>query len=477
MTDPHATAADAGALADLSMPRKVHIVGIGGAAMSAIAIVLAGTGHEVSGSDQRGSDTIERLGRAGISVAIGHDPSNVPAGVEVVAVSTAIPEDNVELAEAHRRGLAVCSREAMMVAILEGRSVVAVAGTHGKTTTSAMLAMVLRDAGLDPSFIIGGDLKEVGSGAALGSGDLFVVEADESDSSFLGLPRQVAIVTNVEPDHIEHYGGMDCLEEAFEHFLEGAAGMRLVCADDPRAALLGERAGAITYGTAASAEYRLVDVVSTRERVTFGIDHGGRRIAEAAVPMAGIHNARNACAALVAGIGLGASVEQACESLARFSGVARRFEHRGEMGGVCFIDDYAHLPAEVSAMVSAALDCKWRRIVCIFQPHRYSRTATLWTEFGDAFAGVDQLVVTGIYPAGEQPRAGVSAKLIVDAVLDRHPRQQVAYLPDRADLGPYVTGVLRPGDLCLTLGAGDLTTLPDELMRSLSGGRTRTQQP
>jgi UDP-N-acetylmuramate--alanine ligase len=295
------------------------------------------------------------------------------------------------------------------------------------------------------------------------TGEWLVVEADESDGTFVELERSAVIVTSVEPDHLEHYGGFEPLVEAFEAFVDGTDGPRVVCADDEGAAALAGRPSTVTYGTADGADYRMVDVVAEGAGTEFTLVHDGAPLGRVHLPVPGAHNARNACAALVTGLLLGASFESATRALARFAGVARRFEFRGERDGVTYVDDYAHLPTEVEAALQAAREGSWGRVVCVFQPHRYSRTAALWPDFADAFTDSDVLVVTDIYPAGEAPRPGVSGKLIVDAVLDRHPWHHVAYVPRRHDLVRYLRQTLRPGDLCLTLGAGDLTSLPDEL--------------
>ena len=474
--DPHATAADPDVRVDLAAVARVHIIGLGGAAMQAIASVLAAMGKTVSGSDLRESTGLERLRAAGVTVAVGHDAANVPAEVDLVAVSTAIPERNPELREARRRGIPVASRSAAVAAIAAERRAVAVAGTHGKTTTSSMLALILAEAGLRPSFIIGGEVTAMGTGAVWDDGDLFVVEADESDGMFLDLPRHAAVVTNLEPDHLEHWGDFAGLQAAFVEFLAGTPGPAVVCADDPGAAALAEGTHALTYGTDAGARYRMVDLDRSRRGTSFTLHDGDTVLGTVSLPILGEHNARNACAAVVMALQLGAPFEACREAMARFAGVARRFQHRGEVGGVTFVEDYAHLPTEVAhAALGAARDGGWDRIVCVFQPHRYSRTASLWSTFADAFVGADVLVVTDVYPSGEAPRPGVSGKLIVDAVLGAHPWQRVAYLPHRADVVAFLEHELRPGDLCLTLGAGDITTLPDELMarRRRAGGAGR----
>jgi len=442
------------------------VVGVGGAGMIAIAGVLASMGHQVSGSDLKPSTALERLRMQGVRVAVGHAGENV-GDADAVAISTAVPAGNPEVVAARERGVPVLRRAEILAAIAATRRPIAVAGTHGKTTTSSMLALILVEAGLRPSFIIGGEVNEIGTGAVWDDGEWFVVEADESDGTFLELGAEVAVVTSVEPDHLEHYGGVDGLYAAFDRFLAEATGARIVCADDARALEIGARHGAVSYGTSAAADYRMTGVVGERTGTRFAVERDGVALGEIALPVPGLHNARNAAAALVTALELGATFAAAARALGRFGGVARRFQFRGEAGGVTFVDDYAHLPTEVSEVLHAAREGNWRRVVCVFQPHRYSRTAALWQDFGDAFADADLLVVTDIYPAGEAPRPGVTGKLIVYAVLDAHPWKRVAYLPRRPELVSYLRRELRPGDLCLTLGAGDLTSLPDELLPTL----------
>jgi len=297
-----------------------------------------------------------------------------------------------------------------------------------------------------------------------------VVEADESDGTFVTLPRAAAIVTNIEPDHLEHWGGFDNLRASFVRFVTETDGPVVMGADDPIAAELAAETGAITFGVVEGADYRMGPVARSRAGTAFSFSQRGIELGEIKVPVAGEYNARNAAAAAAMALELGAPFAAAQAAMARFAGVARRFQYRGEVRGVTFIDDYAHLPTEVADALSAARDGEWDRVVCVFQPHRFSRTAALWSTFGDAFMAADVLVVTDVYASGEAPRPGVSGKLIVDAVLDAHPRQRVVYLPHRADLVAFLGHELRSGDLCLTLGAGDLTTLPDELIPRMEPG-------
>ncbi len=451
--------------------RRIHLVGIGGSGMSAIATVLAGMGHRVSGSDLKESSSLPPLRALGVEVFIGHEPDHL-GEADVVAISSAVSPTNVEVAAAVARGIPVVSRADALRAITSLRPTIAVGGTHGKTTTASMLALVLVDAGRRPSFVIGGEVNEIGSGAAWDDGDWFVVEADESDGTHVRLHRQAAIVTSVEPDHLGHHGSIDALVGAFHRFAAETAGPVVVCADDPGASALAGIDGAVSYGTSEHADFRLTGVDLARSTCSFdllgpGDRSGPAELGRVDIAVPGIHNARNATAALVMGLQLGLTFDEARHGLARFTGVARRFEFRGDAEGVTFIDDYAHLPTEVAAALAAARAGDWARIVCVFQPHRYSRTADLWPSFADCFGEADHLVVTDIYSAGEQARPGVTGKLIVDAVLDAHPWRRVAYLPRHDELVGYLVGELRPGDLCLTLGAGDLTAIPDEVLSAL----------
>jgi UDP-N-acetylmuramate--alanine ligase len=451
---------------DLSVPGRFHIVGIGGSGMSAIAEVLRAMGHAVSGSDLRASPPLEHLRALGVDVHVGHAAENV-GDVDAVAISSAIGRGNPEVVVAEERGIPVLRRAEILTAITATRRTIAVAGTHGKTTTSSMLALALRAAGWSPSFLIGGELNEVGSGAVWDSGEWLIVEADESDGTFLELHAEAGILTSAEPDHLEHYGGVQPLLDAFDRFVAERPGPVVVCHDDAEAAEIAAARGAVTYGVDEGATYRITDLVPHGDGTRFSVRRGADAIASISLPVPGRHNVLNATAAVALATELGADPALAASALDRFAGVARRFQHRGTVGGVAFVDDYAHLPTEVRAAVGAAGEGGWSRVVCVFQPHRYSRTAALGADFADAFEEVDLLGVTDIYAAGEAPRPGVSGRLVLDAVLDAHPWRTVAYLPHRADQVAWLASVLRPGDLCLTLGAGDLTTLPDEIQERL----------
>jgi len=455
-------------LGDPSTLAHVHVVGIGGAGMSAIATVLAAMGHEVTGSDLRESGVTERLRSLGIGVAIGHDAAN-QRDADLVTLSTAVQADNPEVTAARERGIPVLTRAETLAAIAVRKRCIAVAGTHGKTTTASMLALILVEAGLHPSFLIGGDVNEIGTNAVWDTGAWIVIEADESDGTFLHLVPDVAVVTNVEADHLDHYGSFDAVRTAFAEFL-ASAGRGVVGSDDPEARVIGRAAGAELVGLGTDADYRLDAVATGRSSVAFDlVGPDGVLVNHVRVAVPGLHNAKNAAVALVAALAAGAPPDAAARALARFGGVARRFEFRGEQDGVTFVDDYAHLPTEVRAALAAARNGAWGRVVAVFQPHRYSRTAEVGEEFGSAFDDADVVVVTDVYGAGEAPVPGISGQLVADAVRRGRPDVELHYVPGRVDLVAAVRALVRPGDLCLTLGAGDLTSLPDELMTGAVG--------
>jgi len=470
--DPIARAGNDRTFADLGLSRpgqRIHVVGIGGAGMGAIAEVLVGMGHLVSGSDRNANAMTERLATAGIAITVGHAPG-VAARADLLTASTAVPAGDADVVAARANGVPVLRRAEMLAAICAVRPTIAVGGTHGKTTTSSILALALEACGMDPSFVIGGTVTQLGTGARWASGDLFVVEADESDGTFVELPRHGAIVTNVEPDHIEHHGTFERLVELFGRFVSATTGPVVICGDDPRAAELAQLhdPAAVTYGLAEGVDLRLVDVRDGRHGISWRLIGTGIDVA-LEMPVPGIHNALNASAAASMALQLGGQPDDIATGIAGYQGVARRYEPRGTAGGVTFIDDYAHLPGEIEAALRTAAAGEHSRIVCVFQPHRYSRTEALWRTFGDCFDAADVLVVAGIYSSGEAPRPGVSSQLIVDAVRGGRPPKTMLLAEDRDDLIDTVSALLRPGDLCLTLGAGDLTTLPPAVMARRGG--------
>jgi UDP-N-acetylmuramate--alanine ligase len=454
---------------DLRTPGRYHVVGVGGPGMSAIALVLAGMGHTVSGSDLRETPVLERLRAAGVMINVGHRRDAVH-GVDAVTASTAVPPANTELDEARRLGIPVLRRAGMLASICACARSVGVAGTHGKTTTTSMLAMILTEAGQQPSFLVGGDVNDVGTGAHWTGHDVLVVEADESDGTFLELPLCATVLTNVEVDHLDHYGRPEAIMAAFDEYLDGVPGPSVVCADDPVAARLAGLYGAVTYGTDDGADFRAVDIRADHGALSFAVEHDGERLGAVRLPLRGVHMARNATGAIAMAHLLGAPFDAAATALARFGGVARRFDFRGEHDGITFVDDYAHLPSEIAAVLEAAATSGdgWHRIVAVFQPNRYSRMEVLSPDYRDAFTRADVTVITDVYPSGEAPRPGVTGKLVVNAVLDAHPWQRVAWVPKRGELIDYLATELRPGDVCISMGCGDVASLPSEVLARLA---------
>jgi UDP-N-acetylmuramate--alanine ligase len=451
---------------DLSTPQRLHVVGVGGPGMSAIAIVLAQMGHQVSGSDLRERPVMERVRAAGVEVHVGHDRRHV-VGCTAVTASTAVPARNIELDEAARTGIAVLSRAGMLSSICAQAKSLGVAGTHGKTTTTSMLMLILAAAEMRPSFIIGGDVTDMGTGAQWTGDEWLVVEADESDGTHLELPLVGTILLNVEVDHLDFFGTEDAIVASFDQYLGQIAGPKVLCVDDPVCAELAARHGAITYGTSAAADYRAVEVRSDHGLNSFTVLHAGEPLGQVDLPLRGIHNVRNALGALAMACTIGVEFEVAARALAKFGGVARRFDIRGVDGGVVLIDDYAHLPSEISAVLLAARASGdgWRRVVAVFQPNRFNRMAIMSPAYRDAFVDADLVVLTDIYASGTTPIPGVTGKLVVNAVLDAHPATRLAWMPRRADLVDYLAKELRDGDVCISMGCGDIASLPDELQQ------------
>nr|WP_127129356.1 UDP-N-acetylmuramate--L-alanine ligase [Georgenia sp. SYP-B2076] len=466
--------------------------------MAAVAELLAARGHEVSGSDQRDSDTLARLRALGVRTHVGHDAAHVP-GAAAVVVSTAVRETNPELVAARERGLPVLHRSQALALAAAGRDLVAVAGAHGKTSTSAMLAVALREAGQDPSYAIGGTVLSLGTGAHLGQGDAFVAEADESDGSFLNYAPRVAVVTNIEPDHLDHYGSEAAFRQAFEDFAARITpgGLLVACADDPgsldlarhardhgtrvvtygtgespwagdapvpdaRALDAGTRAaapGAPAPGTAAHVQVRGLELTPAGARARL---HTRTDVPDVPLELAvgGAHMALNAAAAWCAGVEVGVEPGAMARALGAFTGTGRRFEHKGAAGGVRVVDDYAHHPTEVAATLrTARLAAGGGRVLVVFQPHLYSRTREFAEAFGAALALADEVVVTDVYGAREDPVPGVDGSLLTAAMARQGAGERGRYVADRLEAARTVADLARPGDLLLTLGAGDVTEL------------------
>jgi UDP-N-acetylmuramate--alanine ligase len=457
---------------------RVHFIGIGGAGMSGIARIMLARGIRVSGSDSAPSALLDDLHAQGARVHVGHAPGNLGdlgAG-DTLVVSSAIRADNPELAEAARRGMRVLHRAAALASIMAGRRVIAVAGTHGKTTTTSMLTTVLRECGADPGYVIGGVLNETGLGAEDGAGTDFVAEADESDGSFLLLSPDVAIITNVEADHLDNYEGLAEIEAAFTSFATRASGMVLSCADDPGAESVAARldpARVRRYGESSQADYRLGEVRTHQMAVSFAVtaEHSpfGELLSEMTVHVPGRHNALNATAAFAAAVELGFAPPRVTAALAGYRGARRRMELKGEADGVRVLDSYAHHPTELAADLRAARDIAGGgRVIAVFQPHLFSRTRIFAREFGAALGLADEVVVLDVYAAREDPEPGVTGQLVADAV----PGGRARFVPDRAQVAPVVAGIAEPGDVLLTMGAGDVTLLGPQLVEAL-GRRTR----
>ena len=453
----------------LSPGARVHLIGVGGAGMSALAHILLERGHTVSGSDLRGGRVCAELEAMGARVRIGHDAAHVD-GADVVAVSTAVPADNPEVARARELGLPVLRRAELLAALMAGRRAILVAGTHGKTTTTSMLTVCLQAAGLDPSFAIGGALNDSGTSAHHGSGAVFVAEADESDRSFLVYRPDLAIVTNVELDHHESYSSVEETIDVFADFLDRRApgAPVIVCADDAGSRELAERAAGpvIRYGLDEGADVRLVDVAAEQSGSTFWLERDGERLGPFRLRVPGLHNVRNATAVVAAALWAGAEPDAVAAALATFGGAQRRFQRLGDAAGVTVVDDYAHHPTEIAATLDAARQAyPGARVVAAFQPHRYSRTAALATELGAALAGADVVVVAEVYGAGEAPVPGVDAALVADAA--RAAGAEVHEAGAAGDVPGALAALARQGDVVLTLGAGDITEAGAVLLRLL----------
>ncbi len=449
-----------------------HFIGVGGAGMSGIARVMHERGIAVTGSDLKESRYARSLTEAGMSVAIGHAVENL-GDPDVVVISSAIPETNPELAEARRRGIDVWPRAKMLAHVGRDLLTLAVAGTHGKTTTSSMLTSVIAGLGLDPTFLIGGELNDMGSNARCGAGEYYVVEADESDGSFLYLSPQLAIITNVEADHLDHYSGIDEVVATFGEFLGNVAedGVAVVCADDARLPGLAAahcRGRTVTYGATEGAQVRCSNLVREGMGHRFEVTFPDGASVSARISVPGEHMVLNATGVFAAIWAIGLDPSAAVEPLALYAGVRRRFEHIGEVGGVTVVDDYAHHPTEVRATLAAARGTGFDRVWVVFQPHRYSRTEAFGADFGASFKDADRIVLMDVYSAGEAPIPGVSGKTVLDALLAAHPHAGAAYFPHRGDIAAYVADRARPGDLVMTMGAGDVTALSGEIVRAMS---------
>ena len=468
----------------MKLPRDigpVHFVGIGGIGMSGIAEVLHNLGHKVQGSDQADSANVQRLREKGIPVSVGHTADNL-GEAEVVVVSTAIKKSNPELIAAREKSLPIVRRAEMLAELMRFRNAIAIGGTHGKTTTTSMVAALLDAGNLDPTVINGGIINAYGTNARMGEGEWMVVEADESDGTFLKLPADVAVVTNIDPEHLDHYGNFDAVRNAFRQFVENVPfyGFGVLCLDHPEVqALVGkiEDRKVITYGENPQADVRFMNVRIDGTKSIFDVEIRRRRtgrvfsLKDLVLPMPGRHNVSNATAAIAVANRLGISEDDIKKGLGAFGGVKRRFTLTGNWQGVQIFDDYGHHPVEIKAVLKAAREACSGRVIAVHQPHRFTRLASLFDDFANCFNDADSILLAPVYAAGEDAIEGINSETLVSAIKASGHRD-ARYLAAPSDLAPIIAGIANPGDFVVLLGAGNITqwaaSLPKELL-GLSG--------
>jgi UDP-N-acetylmuramate--alanine ligase len=460
----------------MEIPERLHFIGIGGAGMSGLATILVELGHKVSGSDINETKVTDRLKSRGVNVSKGHHSRNIE-GAELIIVSTAIKNDNPELLKALEDNKRIIHRGQMLALLMSRQKGIAIAGAHGKTTTTSMLASVMEKNGLDPTIVIGGELTDIGGNAKLGCGQYLVAEADESDGSFLKLTPEIVVVTNVENDHLDYYGTVEKINEAFVSFISKVtdSGLAVVCTDDPgNKKILEQYQGQlITYGiNCQDADYRLKNIslegMNTKGEVYFK----GRLLGVLSLSVPGLHNILNALAVVAVGRHIGMDFKSISESLTSFKGAGRRFQLMGEISGIMVVDDYAHHPTEIKAALSAARQVGASRVIALFQPHRYSRTSLLQEEFGRAFGDSDIVIIDDIYAAGEEPIEGINSDIIINAIR-KNGHKNVFYLGTGEKIIDYLEGFVKSGDLVMTIGAGNIWSTGKRLVERLaqsSGG-------
>lgn len=450
--------------ATLPTDGAIHLIGAGGAGMSALAKILVGMGHRVTGSDLKPSRQLEALGDVGIETWLGHDPSRM-AQMDLVVASSAVPENDPELAAARQAGVTTWMRPRLLEAVTRMHPAIGLAGTHGKTTSTALTVTALRAAGADPTFIVGGEMTALNTGAHLGNPDLFVLEADEAFGTFRHLHLNGLLVTNIEPDHLDYYQTVAALEEAFALVANRVDGPVLGCWDDPGVRRLAQRAHVIGYGTSDGADWRMRDLEPGDGSMRFRLDGPDGRSTPIAVPRPGEHIARNAAGVVAMLSEIGYDLAAVAAGISEYQGVRRRFELRGTVRGISVVDDYAHHPTEIAATIAAGRSGGWRRVWAVFQPHRYTRTADLAGEFGAPLAAADGVVVTDVYSAGEAPIPGVTGRLVAQSTHAAGGAVEYVATPD--DAIPLILERAASGDLVLLLGAGDITGLAEPLLRTL----------
>jgi UDP-N-acetylmuramate--alanine ligase len=449
--------------------QHIHFVGIGGIGMSGIAEVLLNLGYHISGSDLKETEVTRRLQALGCDISYGHRKENVKEA-DVVVVSSAIRNGNPEVEVAEQRLISVIPRAEMLAELMRMKYGVAIAGTHGKTTTTSLIATVLAAGGLDPTVVIGGRLNSIGSNARLGQGEYLVAEADESDGSFLKLMPTIAVVTNIDPEHLDYYHGIEEIKETFLGFLDKIPffGLAVLCLDHPNIQSLIPRLKKrfTTYGLTTQADFQAKEIVFEGLSTSFDVIHHHQEIGRLKIRMPGLHNVYNSLATLATAFELDIPFKTVQETLRDFSGIQRRFQIKGEKKGILIVDDYGHHPVEIMATLEAARSGWERRIVAVFQPHRYTRTQALFQEFLTAFNDADILIVTDIYPAGEDRIEGVEAKALVEGIRE-YGHKDVTYIPDKKEIVDHLLRIVTQGDLVITLGAGDIWQVSDELVKRL----------
>lgn len=450
--------------------KKLHFVGIGGVGMSAIAEVMLDKGYEISGSDLSDSEVVQKLRAKGAVIYKGHNAVNVE-GKDAIVLSSAIHQDNPELVQAKKLGLKIFHRSDILAYLLNAAKGIAVAGAHGKTTTSSMISVVLEHAGIDPTILIGGFVDYLNGNAKLGKSDYLVAEADESDGSFLKFYPHIAVVTNIEDDHMDHYGSMENIIKAFVQFIQNLDkenGLAVLCFDNENIRNIAPKIDRkyISYGLEYEADYTAVDIITNGAQTTFTVVYKGEKLGKVTLNIPGKHNVLNALATIVVCHKLGLSIEDIASGFAVFAGTKRRFQTKFKNENVWIVDDYAHHPTEIQTTIKAARQTNPKRLVVAFQPHRYTRTQLLRKEFGSCFKGADVLILTDIYAASEAPIPGISGKTIVDEV-KMQTGVEAVYIEKLADIAPWLKENMQKGDLIITMGAGNIYTVGETLANEL----------